>query len=265
MVTGSCRFATHTGVCDVHPLSIGAPVIARPLVTDGSRTIVQLGARRFERVVVTTAWVLPGDDLAGLLAEVVAAHCPPDALVALSEKIVVVAEGRGIAAVDIRPGRLASFLARRVRPVGDSRGISIPEKMQYIIDQQGRGRVLAATLAGALTRPLGLRGAFYVVAGDVARSVDGMRPPYEGVLLPPLGRTEARARCRRWATDTDRQVAIVDINDRGGAVRAVSDGSLDARTIMDVLRDNPLGQRDQATPIVVVRELTGRPSDLQRR
>jgi F420-0:gamma-glutamyl ligase len=233
-------------------------------MTGSTPTVVAIGSRRFERVVVSTRWIQPGDDLVALLQEVLAAHRPIHGLVALSEKLVVVAEGRGIPARDVQPGRLAAFLARRVRPIGDSRGISIPEKMQYILEQQGTVRVLAATVAGAVTRPLGLRGAFYVVAGDLARSIDGMRPPYEDVLLPPLARAEARRRCRELSTEVGSQVAIVDINDRGGCVRAVSAGALAATTLMEVLRDNPLGQRDQATPVVIVRELTASPTARQR-
>jgi F420-0:gamma-glutamyl ligase len=219
------------------------------------RSVVEHRARWFERTVVTTRWVQPGDDLPRLLRQVALPLCRTDSVVAISEKLVVVALGRTIPAEDVEAGRLARFLARRVRPIGDSRGLSIPEKMQYVLDQQGAVRIVAATAAGALTRPLGLRGAFYVVAGDLARSVDGMRPPYEHVLVPPLDRPEARRICRDLAADLGSPVAIVDINDRGGAVRATSPGLIDAATLLGALRDNPLGQRDQATPIVIVREV----------
>jgi hypothetical protein len=47
-------------------------------------------------------------------------------------------------------------------------------------------------------------------------------------------------------------VAIVDINDRGGSVRAVAGPAMSKRRLAAVLADNPLGQRDQGTPIVVV-------------
>lgn len=48
-------------------------------------------------------------------------------------------------------------------------------------------------------------------------------------------------------------VAIVDINDRGGSVRhGATSGDL-PDDLRAVLADNPMGQRDRSTPIVVVR------------
>ena len=48
-------------------------------------------------------------------------------------------------------------------------------------------------------------------------------------------------------------VSIVDLNDFGGSIRAVSPRSLSAETLAAVLSDNPLGQRLTSTPFVLVR------------
>lgn len=218
-------------------------------------TTVSIGSQRFQRAVIRTPWVQPGCALPQFLTTWAAPFAQEDDLVVVTEKVVVVALERAVAAGDVTPGRLALLLAERVKPVGDSRGLSIPVKMQYVIDHVGRARVLAATLAAALTRPLRLRGAFYVVAGDLARSLDGMRPPYHGLLLPPLDPEEAASVARHLAQAVGRQVAIVDVNDRGGSIRAVSGGPISARLLLRILHDNPLGQRDQSTPVAVVRVL----------
>jgi hypothetical protein len=85
-----------------------------------------------------------------------------------------------------------------------------------------RQSVPLAVLAAAVTRPLGIHGAFYVVAGRTARAIDGMRPPWEDLLLlqlhPPQGLEIARRPARRVGIP----VAIVDMNDRASSVRAVS-------------------------------------------
>ncbi len=47
-------------------------------------------------------------------------------------------------------------------------------------------------------------------------------------------------------------MAIVDINDRGGRIRAVSPGGLPAADLLRALRDNPMGHCDQSTPIGMV-------------
>jgi F420-0:gamma-glutamyl ligase len=195
----------------------------------------------------------PGLDLAGTVREVLGGRLEPGDLVAITEKLVVVTTGRGVPAALVRPGRLARFLAAHVRPVGNSRGLSIPEKAQLVVDSVGRWRVLAAVAASAATRPLGIHGAFYVVAGYVARSTDGMRPPYEDVLLPPLSPRVARSIAEQLTTELGSPVAIVDMNDRGGSVRAVAGSVMSRRLLAEVLADNPLGQRGQATPIAIVR------------
>jgi len=48
-------------------------------------------------------------------------------------------------------------------------------------------------------------------------------------------------------------VSIVDLNDFGGSIRAVSPRSLSAETLAAVLSDNPLGQHRTSTPFVLVR------------
>jgi F420-0:gamma-glutamyl ligase len=217
---------------------------------------VSVGGERFERIVVCTPWLAPRHDLAAFLRDCVAERLGPGDLLVVTEKVVVVTTGRGVPADTVRPGRLARFVAAHVRPVGNSRGLSIPEKAQLVIDTAGWWRVAAAVAAGALTRPLGIHGAFYVVAGYVARSMDGMRPPYGDTLLPPLSPRTARAIAEHLTTVLGHPVAIVDINDRGGSVRAVAGSSMSRQRLTEVLRDNPLGQRGQSTPIAIVRRAT---------
>jgi hypothetical protein len=132
--------------------------------------------------------------------------------------------------------------------------------MQLVIDMVGPWRVILAGAVAAATRPLGLHGPFFVVAGYIARSMDGMRPPYGDVLLPPLSPRTARSIAEQLATEIGHPVAIVDINDRGGSVRTVAGSAISKRRLAAVLADNPLGQRDQGTPIVVVHR-TGSPEE----
>ncbi|HEY1133773.1 MAG TPA: hypothetical protein VGE77_04295 [Nocardioides sp.] len=111
-----------------------------------------------------------------------------------------------------------------------------------------------------VARPVGARedgvrraphGAFYRVAGDLARDVDGGRPPYEHLVLPPLPHAEATRLCADLAEALGAAVAIVDLNDRGGRVRAVSTGGPTVDHLHAVLADNPLGQRLTGTPFCV--------------
>lgn len=216
---------------------------------------VEVTGHVYQRALVRTPWLGPDDDLTVVVRSAIGDVVEPGDTVFVSEKVAVLLTGRAVPASNVRVGRLARLLSGRVRPVGNSRGLSIPEKVQYVLDHAGTLRVLAAAAAALVTRPFGLRGAFFVVAGSLSRDLDGMRPPYQELLLPPLTLKDAARLAGELARAVGTAVAIVDINDRGGSVRAVSPGALPAAALFTVLADNPLGQRDQATPVGLVRPL----------
>lgn len=221
-------------------------------------TRVRVGPYAFERVVVRTHWFQQGEDLADILRRYLSPHLRPGDHAIVSETAVIAVRGRMIPAHQVRPGRMATLLARYVRPTGWGQGLSIPHKMQVAIEETGRLRILAAAAAAAVTRPLGVRGVFYHVAGTGARSLDGMRAgsPYEGYVIPPLRRSEALAIARELAEALDAPVHIVDINDNGGTIRA-SSHPFPWRLLLAVLRDNPLGQGDRRCPIGLIRRWEG--------
>lgn len=212
--------------------------------------------RRYDRALISTPWLGPDDDLATVLQSGVEEIHRPDDTVFVSEKVAVLLTGHAVPADTVQVGRLARWVAAGVRPVGSSRGLSVPEKLQYVLDHTGTTRVLMAALSTAVTRPFGKHGTFYEVAGTLARDLDGMRPPYEGLLLPPLDAAEAMHLSEQLEARIGAGVAIVDINDRGGSVRAASSRALPPDVIYEVLRDNPLGQRDQSTPLGLIRAHT---------
>lgn len=230
---------------------------SRRPAAEGLRSVgdVEVGGIRYRRAVAQTPWIQPGDDLLSITRTALRSQLRPDDVVIVSEKALVIAAGLGIPAKGVRITPLARRLANWVHPTEGSRGLSIPEKMQYVVDEVGVPRILCATALAGLTRPLGIHGAFYVVAGRAARAMDGMRPPFEHLLLPPLSPKIARTWARDMAERLGAAVAIVDINDRGGSVRAISHDVIARRELLRVLADNPLGQRDARTPIGYVRRL----------
>jgi F420-0:gamma-glutamyl ligase len=207
------------------------------------------------RLPVRTRWLHEGDDLVEVLREHLPRLLARDTVV-VSEKVVILLTGRAVPVAAARPGRFARALARWVRPPEGSCGLSVPEKMQFVRQSVGAGRLLAAAAAAAVTRPLGIRGAFYRLAGPVARDVDGCRPPYEHLIFPPMCPGEAQAVCAQLEHRLGVGVGIVDLNDFGGRVRGVSPRSLPAPTLARVLADNPLRQRLTSTPFGVVRPLS---------
>lgn len=227
-------------------------------VGDAHHSTIVVDGTTFERIVVRTPWLAPGADLARIMADQLRPLSEPGDLLIVTEKVVVAASGRGVPGSQVRPGRLARFLAGRVQPIEGSRGLSIPEKMQLVLDHVGVGRVLVAAVAGAITRAMGLHGVFYMIAGRFARDLDGMRTPYDDVLLPPLSPEDGRRIVENLAAELERPVAIVDMNDRGGSIRAITTSAIKADLLRRILEDNPLGQSAQSTPIGIVRAAASR-------
>ena len=216
-------------------------------------TQVTVAGVKYLRLPLHTEWLDETDDLVLSLKESLKLALPGDT-VAVSEKVVVLLTGRTVDINTVQPGRLARMLAGHVRPRTDSRGLSVAEKMEYVIRTVGLRRVIPAAIGGALTRPLGMHGTFYRIAGPIARDVDGgPHTPYEHVLLPPLDTKVAQGICADLERALDIGVSIVDLNYFGGSIRAASPRSLSAETLAAVLSDNPMGQHLTSTPFVLVR------------
>ena len=98
--------------------------------------------------------------------------------------------------------------------------------MQLAIDEVGTLRILLATAASAVTRPFGIHGMFYRVAGPQAKAIDGPTsytiPPYNQAAT--LGPKDPNGAARRIAAAIGAPVAIIDANDAGCAVLGMSPG-----------------------------------------
>ena len=178
-------------------------------------------------------------------------------LVAVSERMVAITQGRSYPMTQIRPGRLARLLVRFVTRPGYGIGLGTPETMQLAIDEVGAPRILFAAAASALTKPFGVHGVFYRLAGRQAAAIDGPTsytiPPYNQAAT--LGPRDPDGAARRLAAGIGVPVAVIDANDAGCAVLGASPG-VDRRFVERLFADNPLGQAREQTPICVVREVS---------
>jgi len=177
-------------------------------------------------------------------------------LVAVSERMVAITQGRSYPIRDIRPGRLARLLERFVTRPGYGIGLGSAETMELAIREVGAPRILLAAAASAVTRPFGVHGVFYRVAGPQAKAIDGPTsytiPPYNEAAT--LGPRDPDGAARELAAALGAPIAIIDANDAGCAVLGASPG-VDRRFVERLFADNPLGQAREQTPICVVREV----------
>jgi hypothetical protein len=215
------------------------------------------------RIPVRTRNVWPGDRLSDVVEEGLAG-CPVslrtgDVLV-VAEKIVAIGQGRVVRPEDVQVRRLARLLARFTlrTPAGISLGM--PESFELAIREAGVARILAGAAAAAVTRPLCVRGVFYRFAGWEVAAIDSP----DADALPPSDRCiklapdDPEGAAHRLADHVSAriggrvEVAVVDVNDIGAEVLGASPG-VDRQLLVSVLRDNPLGQDVQQTPLGIVR------------
>jgi F420-0:gamma-glutamyl ligase len=178
-------------------------------------------------------------------------------LVAVSERMVAITQGRSYPIRDIRPGRLARMLERFVTRPGYGIGLGSAETMELAIREVGAPRILLAAAASAVTKPFGVHGIFYRVAGPQAKAIDGPTsytiPPYNEAAT--LGPRDPDGAARELAAAVGAPIAIIDANDAGCAVLGASPG-IDRRFVERLFADNPLGQAREQTPICLVREVS---------
>ena len=215
--------------------------------------IIEVNGTSYRRIPIRTHHVTDEDDIVELCERYTSGIRQPGDVVFISEKVCAVTQGRAIPTSRIRVGLLARVLWRCVRKVPYGIGLRSPHTMQCAIDECGAGRILLAAIAGGLTRALGRRGDFYRIAGMQAATIDAagtspMQP--DCVILGPL---EPEGLARRIRERTGLAAAIVDVNDIGGSWVLGSAGVDDPKRIEAILKDNPLGQKDEQTPLGLIR------------
>ncbi|MBT9260032.1 MAG: coenzyme F420-0:L-glutamate ligase [Clostridiales bacterium] len=226
------------------------------------RSVVEVDGERWERLNIRTHVILAGEDIVEVVLFYTLPHLQPHDLIFISEKAVAGSQGRAIPVKEIQPGRLARFLASKVRPVPWGYGLSKPETMEMAIREAGVCRILLAASVHAVTRLFGRKGDFYRIAGQRVTSIDGpdepTAPPYDQcVTLMPLHSDDICRqlvqRVRRWkGPHFPVEAAIVDVNDLGSVVLGASQG-VHRKKLARILADNPLGQGPYITPIGILR------------
>jgi len=202
----------------------------------------------------------------------------------VSEKIVAISQGRSYFIKDIKPSWVATMLSKYVRKTPHGIGLGSPWTMQLAIGEVGLPRILLASVLSILTKPFGLRGVFYHVAGREAAAIDGpteysLYPSNVSAKLAPKDPQKAAEKIRmsiqmflssranqsevegslqeeisRQARNDDETfagVVIIDANDLGRNVLGNATDKPDS-FFEEVMRDNPMGQGSEQTPVVII-------------
>ena len=197
---------------------------------------------------------MPQDDIVAVAREYAASQAQPGDILFVSEKVVAITQGRAVPTDTIRVSWLAEKLWPYVRQVPYGIGLRNRYSMQCAIDECGAGRILLAALVGAAGKALGRRGDFYRIAGIQAAAIDapgtaGIEHFRNCVIKAPK---DPSAVAESLASALGCAAAVVDVNDIDSAVLGQSRG-VDPELVRQALKDNPLGQGAEQTPMGLLR------------
>lgn len=220
---------------------------------------VTIEQNTYLRIPIKTHVVMKNDILKDVIDTYAKELLLPNDTLFISEKIVAITQGRAIPLSDIKPRKLAYILAKYVTKTPAGIGLGMPETMEMALQECGTLRILFASAASAVTKLMGKKGVFYEIAGYRASSIDGPTPntlpPYnKHVVLGPNQPDQVAAEIAAHLNGSVK-VAVVDINDLNGVILGASDASVDRQLLVKILKDNPLGQDHEQTPLGIIRKI----------
>lgn len=226
-------------------------------INEGKQIAVEIDGAKYQRIPIKTKLVVKGDDIAEVARTYSADYLREGDILFISEKAVACSQGRAIPMEEIKPRRLAKFLTKFVYKSPYGIGLGIPETMEMALKECGVIRILFAAGCSAIGKLFRRRGWFYKVAGYKARSIDGPTqntiPPYNNYVV--LGPKKPNEVAKTVADKLGCTVLVVDINDIDGVILGKSDKTLDDSLLVRILKDNPLGQDCQQTPMGIIRRI----------
>lgn len=219
----------------------------------GKKIKIEVDGITYFRYPIKVPVVMPGDNLIEILKEEVRREIKSGDLVLVAESALSAAQGRVILIDDIRPGKFAKFLTKYMTKTDAGIGASDPLTMQIVIQEVGHCRIFLAAAVAAVTKPLGISGMFYRVAGEEARGVDGpadyVIPPYNRYVVRSPKNPGEWAQKAGKSLGADIKVIVIDANDLGINILEAQSKE-DEKLALQLAFDNPLGQGSESTPFL---------------
>ncbi len=212
----------------------------------------------YERLPIKSRLINFNENLESVVKESVQPYFKQGDWIALSEKLVSVCQNRARHISTVKVSWLARLIRVGIQKHKNMTAWDTSEKIQLAIEEAGVWRIIPAMVLGAIGKIFGIRGIFWIVAGNRVAEIDGFTPegmyPYtEYGILPAL---HPQKICDDIEKKLGMPTVIADANYINIKVLGASGGvGADFKTIRKILLDNPLGQGSQMTPFVLVRRV----------
>lgn len=213
--------------------------------------------RRYQRYAIQTHFVQRRESQAELVRRYVLPLYQEGDVLAFGAKVMAMCTDSVKTKDDVHPGLFARTAARFAGINSTGVGMHEPYKLQLVVDMCGLPRVLLASFVSAVTRPFGVKGLFYKICGHGVAGIDGFyfRSSFdvykEMALINPEHPQEL---CDALTAETGVPTVLMDANDIDqNQLGKASAFPLTDDQIQDALRDNPFGQGDELTPLILIR------------
>jgi hypothetical protein len=203
------------------------------------------------KIPIRTHIITEKDDMVAVVKKYTGEIAEPGDIIAVAESVVAITQGRAILPDTVKPGLLARFLC--LFP-GKDGSLATPQAMQLAIREVGSFRILLGSIAAAFGRIIGRKGDFYRVAGRQLAQIDdvaGTMWPFERHII--LGPKDPHKVVKEIKDVTGAEAVITDVNDIKKVDILAASGGVDQKSLINDLEDNPFGNDDQQTPIVVLK------------
>ena len=219
-------------------------------------TIQGKDGRKYDRYAIQTHFVQVGESQKELVEKYVRPLYQEGDMLSFGAKVMCMCVKSVRTREQVKPGFWANLLWRFAGINTTGVGAHEPSKMQLIIDICGVPRVLLAAALSAVTKLFGVHGVFWKVCGHGVAGIDGFyirssfQLYHELALINPDNPNEL---CEELYQQTGIPVVLMDANDlQRDQLGKNKDFPLTDAQIQDAMADNPSGQGDELTPLILI-------------
>jgi len=210
----------------------------------------------YNRYLIKTHFITVSDNLNSIISKYIMPVAKRNDIVVLCEKIVSIIQNRVVYERDVKLGFWAKFLSKFAKKTPYGFSVGNPLKMQVAINLAGLPRILFACFCSGIAKIFGTSGTFYRVAGHQISQIDGFYgeafPQYAEMGI--LGSKDSDKVCKELRNKFGFSFVIADVNDLGRNIIGRSQDLKEKdKLILEALKDNPAGQSNQQTPIIILR------------
>ncbi len=174
-------------------------------------------------------------------------------ILTIGETPLAIMQGRYIAPQNLEYNIFSKILCYFFHPTSS---LATACGMQLLIDKIGVTRITFSLILGFLFKCIGIKGIFYRLTGFESSLIDdisGTVIPYDKSIV--MGPIMTKLFCEKLSKQLEVEVAVVDVNDLGGVKILASSNKSVNNILKDILKDNPAGNSDEKTPIVLIRNI----------